>query len=53
MQQRTTAQLSVPGFGHSVHKNGDPRAERLLALAPALDVDGRYVGTTSRAWQSG
>ena len=33
----------VPGFGHPVHKEGDPRAERILALADERGVSGRHV----------
>ncbi len=33
----------VPGFGHPVHKEVDPRAERILALAEQRGVSGRHV----------
>jgi citrate synthase len=33
----------VPGFGHPVHKEADPRAERILALAEERGVSGRHV----------
>src|SRR4051812_22290148 len=33
----------VPGFGHPVHRPVDPRAERILELADARGVSGRYV----------
>jgi citrate synthase len=33
----------VPGFGHPVHSPVDPRAERILELADARGVSGRYV----------
>jgi citrate synthase len=33
----------VPGFGHPVHKEADPRAERILALADERGVSGRHV----------
>ena len=33
----------VPGFGHPVHKEADPRAERILALADQRGVSGRHV----------
>ena len=33
----------VPGFGHPVHKPADPRAERILELADARGISGRYV----------
>lgn len=34
----------VPGFGHPQHSGGDPRTERLLAVADALGVTGVHVG---------
>ncbi len=33
----------VPGFGHTVHKPLDPRAERILELADERGVSGRHV----------
>jgi citrate synthase len=33
----------VPGFGHPVHKEADPRAERILELADERGVSGRHV----------
>ena len=33
----------VPGFGHSVHRPVDPRAERILELADARGVSGPHV----------
>ena len=33
----------VPGFGHPVHKEADPRAERILALADERGVSGPHV----------
>jgi citrate synthase len=33
----------VPGFGHPVHKDVDPRAERILELADERGVSGRHV----------
>jgi citrate synthase len=34
----------VSGFGHPVHTPGDPRAERILALADERGVAGEHVG---------
>lgn len=34
---------SLPGFGHPIHRNGDPRAAKLLALAREWGVAGRHV----------
>lgn len=33
----------VPGYGHPVHKNGDPRVARLVQIAREQDVDGKYI----------
>lgn len=33
----------VPGIGHPQHSGGDPRANRLLAIADEIQVSGRYV----------
>jgi citrate synthase len=33
----------VPGFGHPVHKEGDPRAERILELAGERGVSGEHL----------
>jgi citrate synthase len=38
----------MPGFGHPVHRDSDPRAERILALADERGVSGAHV-TYSRA----
>lgn len=37
------ARKKVPGLGHPQHSEGDPRANRLLAIADELGVSGRYV----------
>lgn len=34
---------SLPGFGHPIHRNGDPRAAKLLLLAREWGVAGRHV----------
>jgi citrate synthase len=33
----------IPGFGHPVHRDGDPRAQRILALARERKLAGSYV----------
>ena len=33
----------LPGFGHPLHKDGDPRTTRLLALSDELGVSGEHV----------
>lgn len=39
------ARKKVPGLGHPQHSAGDPRANRLLAIADELGVSGKYVET--------
>lgn len=39
-----TGRKYVPGFGHRFHKNGDPRAAPLLALADAAAEKGEISG---------
>jgi citrate synthase len=34
---------SLPGFGHPIHREGDPRAARLLEVAGALGVNGPHI----------
>lgn len=34
---------SLPGFGHPIHLNGDPRATKLLALAHDWGVTGQHI----------
>jgi citrate synthase len=34
---------AIPGFGHPEHSTGDPRANRLLALAREHGVEGRHT----------
>jgi citrate synthase len=45
LQRLKAARKKVPGLGHPQHSAGDPRADRLLALADELGVSGRYVRT--------
>lgn len=33
----------VPGYGHPIHKAGDPRVTRLVEIARELKVEGRYI----------
>lgn len=37
------AKKFVPGYGHPVHKNGDPRVVRLVEIATEQGVEGKYV----------
>lgn len=39
------ARRKVPGLGHPQHSAGDPRADRLLAIADELGISGRHVRT--------
>lgn len=39
------ARKKVPGLGHPQHSAGDPRADRLLAIADELEVSGKYIDT--------
>jgi len=34
----------VAGLGHPQHSGGDPRADRLLAIAAELGIEGAYIG---------
>ncbi|MEI2418520.1 citryl-CoA lyase [Orrella sp. JC864] len=43
LKQLRQARLPLPGFGHPVHRQADPRAQRLLALAQEEGVAGRHV----------
>src|SRR5918992_5631811 len=38
----------VPGFGHPVHRESDPRAERILELADERGVSGQHVALARR-----
>jgi citrate synthase len=45
LERLKAARKKVAGLGHPQHSAGDPRADRLLALADELGVSGRYVRT--------
>ncbi|NOV23969.1 citryl-CoA lyase [Cupriavidus necator] len=38
-----SARKPLPGFGHPTHKEGDPRAHRLLEIARELGLAGKHV----------
>lgn len=42
-----TRREKVPGLGHPQHSAGDPRADRLLAIAGELGIRGQYCETLS------
>ncbi len=33
----------IPGYGHKIYKNEDPRTIRLLKIAKELSIDGNYI----------
>jgi citrate synthase len=37
------AKLAIPGYGHPLHRDGDPRARRLLEVAGEARLAGRHV----------
>jgi citrate synthase len=37
------AKRAIPGYGHPLHRGGDPRATRLLAVAAETGTAGRYI----------
>lgn len=45
LERLRSARRKVPGLGHPQHSAGDPRADRLLAIADDLGVSGRYIKT--------
>ena len=45
LEELKAARQKVPGLGHPQHSDGDPRADRLLAISDGLGVSGRYVET--------
>ena len=43
VSERRARREAIPGFGHPLHKGGDPRALRLLALAQELGAAGPHA----------
>jgi citrate synthase len=37
------AKRAIPGYGHPLHKGGDPRAQRLFAVATEAGSSGRHI----------
>ena len=45
VREQRAAKRAIPGYGHPLHRGGDPRATRLLELASETGIAGRYVET--------
>ncbi|KGE02044.1 citryl-CoA lyase [Rhizobium sp. YS-1r] len=45
LKKLKAARKKVAGLGHPQHSAGDPRANRLLAIADELGISGRYIET--------
>lgn len=45
LKEHKAARRKVAGLGHPQHNSGDPRADRLLAIADELGVSGKYIET--------
>jgi citrate synthase len=43
VQSRLESGEKVPGLGHKIYEDGDPRAERVLQLADELGMSGEHV----------
>lgn len=43
VESRLESGEKVPGLGHKVYEDGDPRAERILELAGELELSGEYI----------
>ncbi|MFD1194486.1 citryl-CoA lyase [Seohaeicola saemankumensis] len=43
LRQHKAKRMKVAGMGHPQHSGGDPRADRLLAIADQLGVSGTYI----------
>jgi citrate synthase len=43
VQEHRAARRPFPGYGHPLHKGGDPRVDRLLAVAAEVGGAGRHV----------
>ena len=45
LQEHKAQRKKVAGLGHPQHSDGDPRSDRLIAIAEELGVSGRHVAT--------
>jgi citrate synthase len=43
VRERRAARQAIPGVGHPLHRERDPRAEALLAYGERLGTNGKYV----------
>jgi citrate synthase len=43
LREMRAARRAVPGYGHPQHSSGDPRTERLLALAAGRNIVGDHI----------
>ncbi len=43
---------AVPGFGHPVHRNNDPRVARLIDIAQRAGVEGQYLAALQQLEKS-
>jgi citrate synthase len=41
--QHSATRTPLPGFGHPMHKHGDPRVAKLIELGAREKINGRYV----------
>lgn len=45
IEEYRAARRAIPGYGHSLHRGSDPRAQRLVEIAAASGTAGRHVET--------
>jgi citrate synthase len=43
VEQYRRAQRAIPGYGHPLHKTGDPRVVRLFEVSAAMGCRGRHI----------
>jgi citrate synthase len=49
VEEYRAARTPVPGYGHPLHRAGDPRVPRLLAVADAIGTAGTHVAAARAA----
>jgi citrate synthase len=52
VQEYRAARRPFPGYGHPLHKGGDPRVDRLLAVAAEIGGSGRHVAAARAGEQA-